>query len=149
MKIFLLLYLLTVAVQGFSQTKLIAHRSHGGSDKNFRNAFEKSLFDVGESNFGLVQKSLSRLDSVIFVSEAKIIVITRNFYYTSDSAKKKAIDDPKLWTINRMVYTKHPLFSKHRSIDSIKKVLDQKKNYLNDSKTVVFMGYEQKKIRNK
>ena len=63
------------SVAGYAQTKLISFRSHSGSNAHFRTAVEKDLFDIGRSNFGIIETE--EIDSVIRKSENRIIVIRR------------------------------------------------------------------------
>lgn len=48
-----------------AQTKLISFKSHSGNTSNFRKAVENDLFDIGNSNFGLVIKYTNTIDSVV------------------------------------------------------------------------------------
>jgi hypothetical protein len=62
------------SVTCFGQTKLISFRSHSGSNANFHNAVELSLFDIGNSNFGIVVRTVDKIDSVILITDNKIVV---------------------------------------------------------------------------
>jgi hypothetical protein len=72
------------SLTGYAQTKLISFRSHSGSNANFRTAVEKDLFDIGNSNFGIVEREV--IDSVVMASKNKIIV-SRKFYGSGKSDK--------------------------------------------------------------
>ena len=67
------------SVTCFGQTKLVSHRSHSGSDANFRTAIEKDLFDIGNSNFGLVVKYTDKIDTVILKGKNQIIVVKKRY----------------------------------------------------------------------
>ena len=64
----------------FSQTKLIAYKSHSGSMNRFENAVSRDIFDVNDSNLGL-PPAILKVDSVIFLDndKAKIITETKRF----------------------------------------------------------------------
>ena len=65
------------SITGYTQTKLISYRSHSGSTAHFRTAVEKDLFDIGGSNFGIIE--VEKIDSVVMKSKNRIIV-SRRFY---------------------------------------------------------------------
>lgn len=71
---------------GFAQTKLISFRSHSGSNAHFRTAVEKDLFDIGNSNFGIIE--VEKIDSVIKESKDRIIVI-RTVLHSGDNKAKR------------------------------------------------------------
>ena len=54
MKFYHLLFLLifTCQIESFAQTKIIAHKSHGGMTHNFKVAMQNDIFDLNDSNFG-------------------------------------------------------------------------------------------------
>jgi len=62
----------------FGQTKLISHRSHSGSNASFRTAVENNLFDIGNSNFGLIERYVDKIDTVILKTNSKIIVLRKS-----------------------------------------------------------------------
>ncbi|RZL30277.1 MAG: hypothetical protein EOO96_18460, partial [Pedobacter sp.] len=65
MRTFLFIITCFISTVCFSQTKLIAHKSHSGSNANFRLAMNKNLFDIGQSNFGIVVKTIkNKVDTV-------------------------------------------------------------------------------------
>jgi hypothetical protein len=76
------------SITGFAQTKLISFRSHSGSNTHFRTAVEKDLFDIGGSNFGIVE--LEKIDSVIMESKNRIIV-SRRFYGSGKGAQRDTL----------------------------------------------------------
>ena len=63
------------SIAGYGQTKLISYRSHSGNNVHFRTAIENDLFDIGHSNFGIVEYYI--IDSVIMKSNDRIIVVRR------------------------------------------------------------------------
>lgn len=77
MRILITLITCLISITGFTQTKLISFRSHSGNNAHFRTAVEKDLFDIGGSNFGIVETE--KIDSVVMKSNNRIIV-SRRFY---------------------------------------------------------------------
>lgn len=77
MRILITLITCLCSFVGFAQTKLISFRSHSGNNAHFRTAVEKDLFDIGNSNFGIVETE--KIDSVVMKSNNRIIV-SRRFY---------------------------------------------------------------------
>ena len=131
----------------FSQTKLISHKSHSGSNENFRVSVEENLFDIGDSNLGAAPDRFERnanLDSVIYISKEKIILVTSEHCITSDRNDYKIINK-KVWNAGRETVFHSPLFSKNHSLDSIKSVLKQEYNFRNDINKVVFIGFDNNK----
>jgi hypothetical protein len=77
MKLLISITACLLSVTAFAQTKLISFRSHSGNNANFRLAVEKDLFDIGNSNFGVIAHE--KIDSVIMAS-GKTIIVIRGFY---------------------------------------------------------------------
>jgi hypothetical protein len=67
-----------LSITAFAQTKLIAFRSHSGNNANFRTALENDLFDLSNSNFGYI--ATVQIDTVIMVSNNKIVVLKKRYY---------------------------------------------------------------------
>lgn len=135
------LFLLTTA--GFSQTKKIAYKSHSGSAGNFSIALSNELFDNG-SNFGMAPNpeiKNAQLDSVIFVSDSLVYLVTSEYCSYRSMPKSK----PRLWQAGREVAYNHPLFSKKHSLDSIRKVIRQYYHFENSIDKVIFVGYDNDK----
>lgn len=77
-----------LSITGYAQTKLIAFRSHSGSNAHFRTAVEKDLFDIGQSNFGIIE--MEEIDSVVMESKNRIIV-SRRFYGSIKGYKRDTL----------------------------------------------------------
>ena len=77
MKIVICIAACLFSISSYAQTKLISYRSHSGSNAHFRTAVEKNMFDIGHSNFGIVE--MEKIDSVVMESKNRIIV-SRKFY---------------------------------------------------------------------
>lgn len=126
----------------FAQTKLIAHKSHSGNKQHFKTSLTHHLFDSDYSNFGMAPQRFvkqARLDSVIFISKSKAIVVT------SSCVRDVRKDTSSVWKPGREIALNHPLFSKQHSLDSIKHVLKTRYYFANPIKEVVFVGYDNKK----
>lgn len=98
MKILILQFWIVFCVFGYSQTKLISHKSHSGSNENFRIAFENNLFDIENSNFGEMRYDVVDVnitDSVVKISENKIVVFSTEYTerYNRKTQKKCSKDE--------------------------------------------------------
>lgn len=122
----------------FSQTKLIAFKSHSGHSENFNKAASENLFDTNASNLGVVPQKFvedARLDSVIILNEEESILVT-------SSAHKRVLKGAtREWKPGRETVYNHGLFSK-KNIDSVKTVLKRDYNFVNDMDSVVFIEYD-------
>ena len=128
-------------VAGFGQTKLISFRSHSGNNANFRTAVEHNLFDIGSSNFGIVSRIITKIDTVMLVSKDAIVVV-----------RKLKIEDPQTGkfrtTYRRDTYTREEsayLFNGDSS-HNIKSTLNGW--YHSGLDSTVFIGFD-KKIKQK
>lgn len=139
MKKLLVILLSALSIQLSAQTKLIAHKSHSGSEETFKAAYINELFDINSSNYGVAPDPIIRtayLDSVIFISESMAILVTHDTCHRKTGGKLNA------WKPGREIVNNHPLFSKQHSLDSIKQVLDMTYFFANPASTVVFIGYD-------
>ncbi len=126
---------------GKGQTKLIAHKSHSGSIATFETALRYSFFGLGSSNFGAAPTPIvtdSKLDSVIFLSDKRAVMITSNYCTNKRTSKSE------LWSAGRDTVLDHPLFSKKHRLDSIKGILQQNYFFRNPVENVVFIGFDNK-----
>lgn len=145
----LILFLSLAYVSSQAQTKLIAHKSHSGSDAEFNLALENNLFDIDEDNLGMAPERFEikkrnlhpQLDSVIFVSETKAIVVTSSVC-TSVNAYNPEETRHEVWKPGKEIAINHPLFKNQHSLDSIKKVLKNQYGFENPIDEVVFVGYD-------
>lgn len=88
MKILICIATCLFSVAGYAQTKLISFRSHSGSNAHFRTAVEKDMFDIGHSNFGIVEREI--IDSVVMGSNNRIIV-SRKFHGSGKSDRSDTL----------------------------------------------------------
>ena len=149
MKTFVTLIAICISISTSAQTKLIFHKSHSGQNSTFRTAVVKNLFGTGNSNVGLVEKSVVRLDSVIYIDQTKTILVTSTLYYSSAQDKLAKEKNKKNWIKSRQTIKNSTLFNNPHALDSIKKTLIMEQNYELVNKTV-FIGFDNKKpINNK
>jgi len=133
-----------------AQTKLISHKSHSGTAANFRIAVTNNLFDIESSNLGVAPERIVRnavLDTVIFISKDKQIMITSDFCNRENIYSKKT--EVTKWSAGKDTVFQHELFSNQHALDSIKQVLKNQFYFKNNIDKVVFIGFDNKKRKNK
>lgn len=125
MRIIFSLSLSLLCLTCFSQTKLISHRSHSGSNSNFRAAIENNLFDIENSNFGLSIQYVEKVDSVVLKSPNTILISRKKYRIINGKIDKttKTID-----TVNRANSIQ---FFKAKSIDSLKREIKRTYKLIN------------------
>jgi len=131
-----------IAHGALAQTKMIAHKSHSGKKETFKIALENRIFGLEGSNFGEAPQPLvrtSRLDSVIFLSQKKAIMVTSDLCYKGRTKKSS------VWSAGRDTVIDHPLFSKKHDLDSIKTILQTQYYFKNPIDSVAFVGYDNNK----
>lgn len=142
MKHFSLTFLiLAYSLAGFSQTKLISHKSHSGNAENFKIALSSDDFNPKHSNFGEAPDMYvrnSQLDSVIYISEIEVVLVTS--FFDEEAGNEK--NSRSTWEPARETVYGHPLFSQQHSLDSIKMVLKHDFHFKNDIEKVIFIGYD-------
>lgn len=130
-------FALLISTSFFSQTKLIAFKSHSGNTDHFNSAVSENLFDANFSNLGIPPQSFVdvKLDSVIILNEEESVLVTR-------SSSKFLIDGNKReWDKNREVIHYPVLFSK-KNIDSVKTILKRNYNFINDMDSVAVVKFD-------
>lgn len=128
-----------------AQTKVIAHKSISGSNASFADSYAVRTSELDGSNFGVaprieIPRKVARLDTVIFLSNSKSIMVTtcigKNRY-------------SHWWTPGADTVFNHSLFGKKHSLDSIKQVLKNQYHFANDIDSVVFIGYDNRGYNHK
>lgn len=163
MKIILILTIFAFGSAVFSQTKIIAHKSHSGSKQTFSKLLKEN--DLGSSNFGVapeVDIKKAQLDSLIFVNDTTQVMVTtiscsnRNGEDAITSgwshAKQKKIEALKvsedkktsIWEAGRDTVYNHRIFSNKNDLRYIKVLLDSKYYFTKPAEEVVFVGYSDK-----
>jgi len=126
----------------FGQTKLISHRSHSGSNASFRTAVEHNLFDIGNSNFGLVEYYVDKIDTVIMKAGDKIIILRKQYRVVNGTAR------PATFTSDTLTKANAADFFSANNMDNLKAEIHKTyKNAVVDS-TTRFIGFD-KKFRQK
>ena len=123
----------------FGQTKLISHRSHSGTDADFRIALEGDLFDIANSNFGNPSAYIDKIDTVILKGKNKMIVFRKRYTEilgTNRIYNKRCVRD----TVTIITAAQ---FFKANSIDSLK--VEIRKVYrMSTLDTTHFIGFDDK-----
>lgn len=147
-KYIVLLSVLFVNV-GFSQTKLIAFKSHSGKMINFEKALAISEFGSAFHNLGMAPEptiTSAELNAVVFVSDSVAVMLTSQvckksqWYYGNDTTID--FNAKTIWSAGADTVINHPLFSKQHSLDSIKEVLKNDYYFRNDVDSIKFVGYD-------
>lgn len=129
---FILSIFISIITPGFTQTKLIAHKSHSGKTSNFRTAMETNSSDLNSSNFGVPPKRyFPKIDTVKYISDSITIITNR---YVSFRHKT-------LYRTYDTIYN-HFLFKKGTSIDNLKKAIEEEFEFDNSSDSIVFIGFD-------
>ena len=133
MRTFLTCIFCYISVTCFSQTKLIAHKSHSGSNANFRLAMNKNLFDIGQSNFGIVVKTIKNKVDTVSLNNNTILLHRKVEQELKGKITKKAF----VTTINKY---NQPQFFKVNNKEGLKELI--KKTYGFDTDSAAFIGFD-------
>lgn len=146
--LFILFFITTIS---FAQTKVIAHKSHSGSKSTFSKAYNKNLFDIRNSNFGLPTHHIVILDTVIAIDKSHSILkmrISIDEYTEQQKSNYKNLDNYKNLGDSKFRYkTKiisDSLFNKNNSVDYIKLAPPYRYPiyFVNPIGSVVFIGFK-------
>jgi hypothetical protein len=144
-QLFLFSALLFLGLSALSQTKLIAHKSHSGSAKNFKFTWHSSTFDKGESNFGMAPQHMvrnSRLDTVRLLPDARVVMITSESCHWEDFGGRPE-SNPELWSAGKDTLNGHPLFNAEHTPMEIRKTLQEEYYFTNSPSSVVLIGFDE------
>src|SRR5689334_2473893 len=117
-----LLFSVLASFSAIAQTKLIAHKSHSGSNGEFRIAYSADHVELGNSNFGRGPEPLVRtasLDSLIFLSDTVAVMVTSEVCKNPDYPRRASTK----WRSGKDTVYNHPLFTKLHSVSYIKSFL--------------------------
>ena len=134
-----------IAFVAHAQTKNIAFKSHSGSASNFRIAMETEEFNPEHTDFGMVARPRVRdaqLDTVIFVSNEKAIMITSEYCTRVNRTTREPASPQRLWRAGADTVYNHPLFSHRHSLDSIISVLKSQYYFKNSIDKTIFIGFD-------
>ncbi len=144
---FLFVCLSFLGTTAWSQTKLIAHKSHSGSAKSFKYSLHSNAFSKGESNFGQAPQHLvrnSRLDTVRLLPDARVVMITSESCYWADYGGSPE-SNPELWSAGKDTLNGHPLFNTEHTPMEIRKTLKEEYYFTNPPASVVLIGFDEPK----
>jgi hypothetical protein len=154
MKSLILVFSILFSFGVIAQTKVIAFKSHSGSMNQFGLALANPKMDLMNHNLGEGPQPTVRsavLDSVIFISETKAVMVTSfycqnsEWYYGGDTTVD--YETRTLWRPGKDTVLNHPLFSHQHSLDSIKEVMQTRYNFRNDEDSTVFIGYDNMNVK--
>ena len=151
MKQFVILLVLFLSLIGYSQTKLIAHRSHSGSDQSFAVAVQNELFNGDNLGLGRMEiQEVNNLDSIVYLSNDKVIAYSSNYTqrYYPQYDKKCSRDELTKLKIDTL-HIKPKLFKKGLTILDVKATIDKSKMYNNDLSLVKYKDFDDKIKRKK
>ncbi len=92
MKKFSFLFAIFISTFLFSQTKLIAFKSHSGNMNHFETSVSKNFFDVNESNLGNPPITKVMIDSVIILEGNKAVVKSNRENWNQNGKGDRRID---------------------------------------------------------
>lgn len=145
MKYLIVLASFFIAATCLGQTKLIAHRSHSGSNANFRVALAHGLFDIGDSNFGAITQVVKAIDSVILKPDGSIVVLKKKYAIAASNAGKPY---DKIYTRDTIAKKDRHAFLKAKNVEGLKAQV--KKVYpAFKTDSVQFIGFDKQLSRRK
>jgi hypothetical protein len=134
-----------------SQTKLISHKSHSGSNATFATALENDLFDIEESNFGLSPMTIEnylKLDTVVYLSKKKIIRVTSEYTQRFNKRNKQKCSADELVKIRKDTFEITPKSKKiGLTATEVQTNLDSLKIYNNNLSETVYKNFDAKSKR--
>lgn len=142
MKLLFSIVLLFALYGSYGQTKVIAHKSHSGSNTSFGKAYHKNLFDIKRSNFGLPgNRNIVVLDKVRALNDSLTVLYFRESivcyqYGTSYKGLKKSDFKAKTDTLKN-----NKLFRKANTVSFIKSSKIRPIRFDNPIDSVRFVGF--------
>ncbi len=146
-----LLFLLFISIFANSQTKLISHKSHSGSDESFAFALENDLFEGDNLGLGRMEiQEVTNLDSIVYISNDKVIAYTSNYTQRYYQAFKDKCTRDELTKIKTDTLKITPTsFKKGLTIQDVKARVDSSEIYNNDLSLVKYKDFDDKTKRKK
>lgn len=142
MRIFLFIVALASVNCLHAQTREIAFKSHSGNMANFSDAATHHFFGTDNADFGLPENPITQfLDSVIYISETKTLLVIRQY----NRRYNEPLDSMRFQFVRHDTVYRDPLYSQVHSLDSIRQVLKAQGWYKNKVRSIVFVGYDNKK----
>jgi len=141
----IILYVLAATIS-VAQTKLISHKSHSGSNAEFKKTIIGKLFTIEQSNFGQAPQRFvrnSKLDTIKLLSpQVAVMVTSESCHYEDYNGRPES--DPSLWSAGTDTVYDHPLFNKKNTVEEIKRGLKNDYYFTNNVNNVVFIGFDGK-----
>jgi hypothetical protein len=128
-----------------AQTKMIRHKSHGGTNTNFLKECKSSESSIHYSNFGMAPQYRvrnSNLDSLILTPDKKIVMVTSETCFFRDYGSDENTES-SLWREGKDTVPNHPMFSPTMDTDTIREILAKKYFFANPASSVVIVGFEE------
>ncbi|MGF2414807.1 MAG: hypothetical protein ACQUYJ_20890, partial [Ferruginibacter sp.] len=143
----IILFLLSITTTAaFAQTKEIAFKSHSGNMEHFNIALNNDLFGSEASNFEIPSpKKTYLLDSVIYISESVAVLVRRMYIQQFNQPK----DSARLVAVYKDTINNSTLLGRKHSLDSIRNILKIKNQYGTPAKNIIFIGYDNIRIKEK
>lgn len=152
--LYLLFIALFSAIHLSAQTKLIAHKSHGGSDLDFQEALENDEVllnsNLGETPMMIFMQL--HLDSVAKINDSTTIIVMKQVFGERSKDFKYPDSDCVFnlssYTVELLfeagLYTlvNHPIFSQDITADELRSKIDSSGCFGNEAKTVKVQGYK-------
>jgi hypothetical protein len=148
MRIAFALLLSVTSTSLLAQTKEIAFKSHSGDMKYFNITINNELFDNEDGGYGLpapTKIKTIKLDTVFYVSDTVSVIVIREFQRNEFQANNAE----KLVRTGKDTLYHDALLGRKHSLDSIKTELIKLGYYSNPIPSVVFIGYDNKKTKEK
>lgn len=130
-KVIFILVLGAISSYSFAQTKLIAHKSHSGSGKNFTLALKSNKFRLKHSNFGLHEYLITEVKKAEIL-KGKTIIVTLKEYWNTNTKKQ---------TIRRDTLHNSPLLKKGYAPPEFKNALQKHYKAQGRSKNIELLNY--------
>lgn len=154
MKSILILIALFLACIGHSQTKLIAHKSHGGSTTDFQQALKNDR-TLDASNFGEAPVhfvSRARLDSVIYINDSVVVMVTsimnkkelfgNRVIMNELVCSQRPSDSSMVWKPGRDTLESHDVFSSGLPVERMRLRIEMEYNFANEVNSIQFIGFD-------
>lgn len=140
-----------------AQTKLIAHKSQGGSNATFSEALKTDV-RLRYSSYGaapLKFVSNASLDSVIFIDDTTCVMIT-SYYNTPELASNQRLIEPHAyydlegnllpWEPGTDTVFRHEVFSSEMTISQMKRAVDERYFFQNNESNIIFLNFPKNQL---
>ena len=144
-----------ISFSSYAQTKLIAHKSRGGSDATFTKALQNDR-QLENSNYGQAPAEFvfnANLDSVIFINDSMTVMVTSfadNAYRGSNIVELNFCstfigeEGIQTWSPGRDTVLWHEVFSNPISIHEMQELLDERYFFENKAEHIKFINFPER-----